>query len=79
MLPINLLEQAINKPIVVELKNGSKCNGELEKCDRAMNVHLKNVVLTRPNGERSRASKVVIRGSSIRCFAVEEGLLKKER
>ncbi|ELP84297.1 proteasome subunit beta type-3, putative [Entamoeba invadens IP1] len=76
-LPINLLENAQGKTIVLELKNGNKYTGTLEKCDRMMNLHVKDSVLIQPDGKKFKVAKIIVKGMAVRCFAVDGELLKK--
>ncbi|WFD04867.1 hypothetical protein MVES1_000191 [Malassezia vespertilionis] len=46
MLPLTLLNAAVNKPVLVELKNGETFNGHLTACDNFMNVMLRDVYQT---------------------------------
>lgn len=46
MLPLSLLNAAQNKPMLVELKNGSTFNGHLVACDNFMNLTLREVYET---------------------------------
>ncbi|KAJ9617971.1 hypothetical protein H2204_013263 [Knufia peltigerae] len=53
MLPLGLLTAAQGHPMLVELKNGETLNGHLVNCDTWMNLTLKEVVQTSPEGDRS--------------------------
>ncbi|EAL50464.1 LSM domain containing protein [Entamoeba histolytica HM-3:IMSS] len=77
VLPINLLENSQGTSVTLELKNGFKYTGILDRCDRMMNIHLKNAILIKPSGDRFSVSKLIVKGISIRCFSVDESLLKK--
>lgn len=46
MLPLTLLNAAVGKPMLVELKNGETFNGHLSACDAFMNLVLKEVYQT---------------------------------
>ncbi|KAL8638683.1 MAG: hypothetical protein Q9228_004186 [Teloschistes exilis] len=50
MLPLGLLNAAQGHPMLVELKNGETLNGHLVNCDTWMNLTLKEVVQTNPEG-----------------------------
>ncbi|KAL8712006.1 MAG: hypothetical protein Q9220_003702 [cf. Caloplaca sp. 1 TL-2023] len=50
MLPLGLLNAAQGHPMLVELKNGETLNGRLVNCDTWMNLTLKEVVQTNPEG-----------------------------
>ncbi|KAL9583527.1 MAG: hypothetical protein Q9203_005048 [Teloschistes exilis] len=49
-LPLGLLNAAQGHPMLVELKNGETLNGHLVNCDTWMNLTLKEVVQTNPEG-----------------------------
>ncbi|KAK5118755.1 RNA processing protein [Meristemomyces frigidus] len=52
MLPLGLLTAAQGHPMLVELKNGETLNGHLVNCDTYMNLTLKEVVQTSPDGDK---------------------------
>lgn len=53
--------------MLVELKNGETLNGHLVNCDNWMNLTLKEVVQTSPDGDRFwRLPEVYIRGNNVR-------------
>lgn len=53
--------------MLVELKNGETLNGHLVTCDNWMNLILKEVVQTSPEGDRFfRLPEVYIRGNNVR-------------
>ena len=55
--------------MLVELKNGETLNGHLANCDNWMNLILKEVVQTSPEGDRFfRLPEVYIRGNNVSCF-----------
>jgi len=60
--------------MLVELKNGETLNGHLVNCDTWMNLTLKEVVQTNPEGDKfHRLPEVYVRGnnvSSLRFFQV---------
>lgn len=52
--------------MLVELKNGETLNGHLVNCDNWMNLTLKEVVQTSPDGDRFwRLPEVYIRGNNV--------------
>lgn len=68
MLPLGLLTAAQGQPILVELKNGETLNGHLVNCDTWMNLTLKEVVQTSPEGDRFfRLAEAYVRGNNVRC------------
>ena len=52
--------------MLVELKNGETLNGHLVNCDTWMNLTLKEVVQTSPDGDRFfRLAEVYVRGNNV--------------
>lgn len=67
MLPLGLLTAAQGQPVLVELKNGETLNGHLVSCDTWMNLTLKEVVQTSPEGDRFfRLAEAYVRGNNVR-------------
>ncbi|KAL8971232.1 MAG: hypothetical protein Q9197_003383 [Variospora fuerteventurae] len=65
MLPLGLLNAAQGHPMLVELKNGETLNGHLVNCDTWMNLTLKEVVQTNPEGTAFfRLPEVYVRGNN---------------
>ncbi|KAF5321409.1 hypothetical protein D9619_001596 [Psilocybe cf. subviscida] len=76
MLPLSLLTAAQNKPMLVELKNGETLNGHLVNCDNFMNITLREVYQTNPDGDRFwKLKECYIRGSTIKYLRVPDTLL----
>ena len=70
MLPLGLLTAAQGHPMLVELKNGETLNGHLVSCDTYMNLTLKEVVQTSPEGDRFfRLPECYVRGNNVRIPA----------
>ena len=68
-LPLGLLNAAQGSPMLVELKNGETLNGHLINCDTWMNLTLKEVVQTSPEGDKFfRLPEVYVRGNNVRVF-----------
>ena len=66
-LPLGLLNAAQGSPMLVELKNGETLNGHLVNCDTWMNLTLKEVVQTSPEGDKFfRLPEVYVRGNNVR-------------
>ncbi|RMJ24807.1 hypothetical protein PHISP_04319 [Aspergillus sp. HF37] len=62
--------------MLVELKNGETLNGHLVKCDNWMNLILKEVVQTSPEGDRFfKLPEVYIRGNNIKYLRVPEEVI----
>lgn len=54
--------------MLVELKNGETLNGHLANCDNWMNLILREVVQTSPEGDRFfKLPEVYVRGNNVRC------------
>lgn len=52
--------------MLVELKNGETLNGHLVNCDTWMNLTLKEVVQTSPDGDRFwRLPEAYVRGNNV--------------
>jgi small nuclear ribonucleoprotein (snRNP)-like protein len=65
-LPLGLLNAAQGHPMLVELKNGETLNGHLVQCDTWMNLTLKEVVQTSPEGDKFvRLPEVYIKGNNV--------------
>ncbi|KAF9777915.1 hypothetical protein BJ322DRAFT_1095293 [Thelephora terrestris] len=76
MLPLSLLNAAQNKPMLVELKNGETFNGHLVNCDNFMNITLREVYQTNPDGDRFwKLKECYIRGSTIKYLRIPDSLL----
>ena len=55
--------------MLVELKNGETLNGHLVNCDTWMNLTLKEVVQTSPEGDKFvRLAEVYVRGNNVRSL-----------
>ncbi|EKV04555.1 U6 snRNA-associated Sm-like protein LSM4, putative [Penicillium digitatum PHI26] len=77
MLPLGLLTAAQGHPMLVELKNGETLNGHLVTCDNFMNLILREVVQTSPEGDRFfRLPEVYIRGNNIKYLRVPEEIVE---
>ncbi|KAL1851604.1 RNA processing protein [Paecilomyces lecythidis] len=62
--------------MLVELKNGETLNGHLVQCDNWMNLTLKEVVQTSPEGDRFfRLPEVYVRGNNIKYLRVPEEII----
>lgn len=55
--------------MLVELKNGETLNGHLVQCDTYMNLTLKEVVQTSPEGDKFfRLPECYVRGNNVSLF-----------
>ncbi|KAI9696793.1 MAG: RNA processing protein [Candelina mexicana] len=76
MLPLGLLNAAQGHPMLVELKNGETLNGHLISCDTWMNLTLKEVIQTSPDGDKFfRLPEVYIRGNNIKYLRVPDEII----
>ncbi|KAF1811820.1 Sm-like ribonucleo protein [Eremomyces bilateralis CBS 781.70] len=76
MLPLGLLNAAQGHPMLVELKDGETLNGHLVACDTWMNLTLKEVVQTSPEGDRFwRLPEVYVRGNNIKYLRVPDEII----
>ncbi|PGH15733.1 hypothetical protein AJ80_05441 [Polytolypa hystricis UAMH7299] len=76
-LPLGLLTAAQGHPMLVELKNGETLNGHLVNCDNWMNLILKEVVQTSPEGDRFfRLPEVYVRGNNIKYLRVPDEIVE---
>ncbi|KZF24294.1 Sm-like ribonucleo protein [Xylona heveae TC161] len=76
MLPLGLLTAAQGHPMLVELKNGETLNGHLVNCDTWMNLTLKEVVQTSPEGDKFfRLPEAYVRGNNIKYLRIPDEIL----
>ncbi|KAI9901600.1 hypothetical protein N3K66_003417 [Trichothecium roseum] len=76
MLPLSLLNAAQGHPMLVELKNGETLNGHLVNCDTWMNLTLKEVVQTSPEGDKFvRLPEVYVKGNNIKYLRVPDEII----
>jgi U6 snRNA-associated Sm-like protein LSm4 len=55
--------------MLVELKNGETLNGHLIACDTWMNLTLKEVVQTSPEGDRfTKLAECYVRGNNVSLY-----------
>ncbi|KAL0769184.1 hypothetical protein CaCOL14_008492 [Colletotrichum acutatum] len=76
MLPLGLLNAAQGHPMLVELKNGETLNGHLVMCDTWMNLTLKEVVQTSPEGDKFvKIPEVYVKGNNIKYLRVPDDII----
>jgi len=64
--------------MLVELKSGETLNGHLVTCDTWMNLTLKEVVRTSPEGDRFwRVPEVYVKGNNIKYLRVPDEIVDK--
>ncbi|EPQ64311.1 Bgt-1005 [Blumeria graminis f. sp. tritici] len=62
--------------MLVELKNGETLNGHLVTCDTWMNLMLKEVVQTSPDGDKFfRIPEVYVKGNNIKYLRVPDEIV----
>ncbi|KAL0634997.1 RNA processing protein [Maublancomyces gigas] len=62
--------------MLVELKNGETLNGHLVNCDTWMNLTLKEVVQTSPEGDKFfRLAECYVRGNNIKYLRVPDEII----
>ncbi|KAI9745818.1 MAG: RNA processing protein [Claussenomyces sp. TS43310] len=62
--------------MLVELKNGETLNGHLVTCDTWMNLTLKEVVQTSPDGDKFfRLPEVYVKGNNIKYLRVPDEII----
>lgn len=77
MLPLSLLSTSQSHPVLIELKGGDTLNGHLVNCDTYMNITLKEVIQTNPQGDRFlRLPEVYVRGNNIKYLRVPEEVIE---
>ncbi|CAI0648472.1 unnamed protein product [Colletotrichum noveboracense] len=75
-LPLGLLNAAQGHPMLVELKNGETLNGHLVMCDTWMNLTLKEVVQTSPEGDKFvKIPEVYVKGNNIKYLRVPDDII----
>ncbi|KAF2213347.1 hypothetical protein CERZMDRAFT_3305, partial [Cercospora zeae-maydis SCOH1-5] len=64
-------------PMLVELKTGETLNGHLVSCDTYMNITLKEVVQTSPEGDKFfRLPECYVRGNNIKYLRVPDEVVE---
>jgi small nuclear ribonucleoprotein len=80
--PLKNLRAAVNKVVLVKLKDGSEYIGKLEQTDGTMNLVLRDCTeLTEGSSEAiAKYGRVLIRGSNILFVSVDyESIMTKEK
>ena len=76
MLPLTLLKNAEDHPMLIELKNGDTYNGKLVSCNMFMNICLKDVICTSRDGDRFwKIPECYIRGNSIKYLRIPDEII----
>ncbi|KAH8838904.1 hypothetical protein MCOR27_010788 [Pyricularia oryzae] len=76
MLPLGLLNAAQGHAMMVELKNGETLNGHLVQCDTWMNLTLREVVQTSPDGDKfMRLPEIYVKGNNIKYLRVPDEVI----
>lgn len=80
--PLKSLKTAMNKVVLVKLKNGSEYIGRLEQSDGTMNLVLRDCIETKEGASDlvAKYGRVLIRGSNILFISVDyEVIMGKEK
>jgi small nuclear ribonucleoprotein D3 len=73
-VPVKLLHEAQGLEVTVELTNGSLYRGRLSSIEDSMNVQLRNVIGTAPDGHVRALDHVLVRGNQVRLFVLPDNL-----
>ncbi|RDA86781.1 hypothetical protein CP532_6356 [Ophiocordyceps camponoti-leonardi (nom. inval.)] len=77
MLPLGFLNAAQGQPMLVELKNGETLNGHLVACDTWMNLTLRDVVQTSPEGDKFlKLKEAYVKGNNIKYLRVPDEIME---
>lgn len=77
MLPLTLLRGAQGNQMLVELKNGETFNGTLVNCDSWMNMNLKDVICTSPDGTQFwKMDECYVRGYTVKYLRIPEEVIE---
>eukprot|EP00033_Pygsuia_biforma_P001351 GCRY01001530.1.p1 GENE.GCRY01001530.1~~GCRY01001530.1.p1 ORF type:complete len:130 (+),score=4.00 GCRY01001530.1:129-518(+) len=76
VLPMALLQTAVNHPMLIEVKNGETYNGHLASLDSFMNILLRDVICTSADGDKFwRLKECFIKGSNVKYIRVPDNLI----
>ena len=73
-IPLKLLHESQGHVITVELNTSVSIRGVLVDAEDAMNMQLRDCILTLRNGQQSSQSMVYVRGSTVRFIMVPDML-----
>lgn len=74
-IPVKLLNEAQGHIVSLELITGATYRGKLVESEDSMNVQLRDVIATEPQGAVTHMDQIFVRGSQIK-FIVVPDLLK---
>ncbi|CAI4656463.1 Small nuclear ribonucleoprotein Sm D3 [Saccharomyces cerevisiae] len=74
-IPVKLLNEAQGHIVSLELTTGATYRGKLVESEDSMNVQLRDVIATEPQGAVTHMDQIFVRGSQIK-FIVVPDLLK---
>jgi small nuclear ribonucleoprotein len=63
--PLEILEKAINKPILLKLKGKRELRGVLRSYDQHLNLFLENAEQITENGELEELGSIILRGDNV--------------
>lgn len=72
--PIQLLFEAIDMRVSVEVRSGTIYEGKLISVEPTLSVTLSECTITRPTGQKETAQTVMLRGSEVRFVSIPNAL-----
>ena len=78
MYPLTLIRLSRGNVITLELKDRQTVSGFLVKCDVAMNMHLQNATIEKPEGEKYFVKQCFLKGQNVKMVSIEPKILGKQ-
>ena len=63
--PLDVLNDALNSPVIVRLKGGREFRGELQGYDMHMNLVLDNAEELKENESSKKLGTIIVRGDTV--------------
>jgi len=63
--PLDVLNEALNSPVIVRLKGGREFRGELQGYDMHMNLVLDNAEELKENEQSKKLGTIIVRGDTV--------------
>ncbi|MCW7076002.1 MAG: LSm family protein [Candidatus Syntropharchaeales archaeon] len=63
--PLDILNEALQSPVIVRIRGGREIRGELQGYDLHMNLVLDNAEETIEDGENRQLGTVILRGDNV--------------
>lgn len=63
--PVEVLESALNSPVIVRHKGGREIRGDLQGFDIHMNLILRDAEELKPNGSSRKLGTIILRGDNV--------------